>query len=120
MSGTVPPTSLLNWGHPNYNTRYSIGVTSDQWAAVGAVLPAFVVAATGLLTAGLAALNHRKLSRVERKVDGNLARLAEHLERARLELVALEEHRNREVTTGQKALKRASSRKPASGAGRKV
>lgn len=93
-------------------------VTSDQWAAVGAVLPALIVSITGLLTAALAALNHRKLTSVERKVDGNLARLAEHLERARLELVALEERRNREVTTGQRALKQVSTRKRAAGAGR--
>lgn len=94
-------------------------VTSDQWAAVGAALPGFIIAATAMMTAGLAALNHRKLASVERKVDGNLARLAEHLERARLELVALEERRSREVQTGQRALKRASTRKTASGASRK-
>lgn len=93
-------------------------VSSNNWEALGATLPAFIVAMTGLITAALAAINNRKLSRVERKVDGNLARLAEHLEQARLELLALEERRNREVTTGQRALKRASGRKTAGGAGR--
>jgi hypothetical protein len=93
-------------------------VTSDQWSSIGAALPGFIIAATALMTAGLAALNNRKLSRVERKVDGNLARLAEHLERARQELVALEGRRHREVTAGKRELKRASTRKPAAGAGR--
>lgn len=91
-------------------------VSSNNWEALGTVLPAFVVALTGLATAALAAINNRKLSRVERKVDGNLARLADHLEQARLELLALEERRTREVQTGQRALKRASGRKTASGA----
>lgn len=93
-------------------------VTPEQWAAIGTALPGFIIAATALMTAGLATLNHRKLTNVERKVDGNLARLAEHLERARLELVALEERRNHEVTTGQRAIAQRRRRKPAADAGR--
>lgn len=93
-------------------------VTTEQWSAVGATLPGFIIAVTAAITAGLAALNHRKLTNVERKVDGNLARLAEHLERARLELAALEERRNHEVTTGQRAIARGRRRKPAADAGR--